>query len=103
VTVNVCHDHYRYGRRKKSVEFNPETADPALDPESLTTLEERKRLVVEGLATLAERERACIVLRDIEGLTTIEVAAVLKVEEVTVRTQIHSARLKLAKYVRSRR
>ena len=42
-------------------------------------------------------------LRDIEGLSTREVAAVLNVEEVTVRSHISSARVKLAKYVRRRK
>jgi RNA polymerase sigma-70 factor (ECF subfamily) len=65
-------------------------------------MRERKRLVAEGLETLAERARARVVLRDIEGLSTAEVAAILGVEEVTVRSQIHSVRLKLARYVRSR-
>ena len=101
VTVNVCNDHHR--RRKCAVELGPQRADPAPDPERALSLKERKRLIVEGLAILAERERACVVLRDIEGLSTAEVAAILDVEEVTVRGQIHSARVKLAKFVRSRR
>lgn len=101
VTVNVCNDHYR--RRKCAVQLCLEKADPAPDPERVLTLKERKQLIVEGLETLAERERASVVLRDIEGLSTAEVASILDVEEVTVRSQVHSARVKLAKYVRSRR
>lgn len=101
VTVNVCNDHYR--RRKGAVELGPQRADPAPDPERVLTLKERKRMIVEGLEILTERERASVVLRDIEGLSTAQVAAILDVEEVTVRTQIHSARVKLARYVRSRR
>jgi RNA polymerase sigma-70 factor (ECF subfamily) len=58
---------------------------------------------MEGLLTLPERERAAVVLRDIEGLSTREVAAILSVEEVTVRSHISSARVKLAKYVRRRK
>ncbi|HEY1756555.1 MAG TPA: sigma-70 family RNA polymerase sigma factor [Bryobacteraceae bacterium] len=101
VTVNVCNDHHR--RRKSALELVPRSeTDPAPDPERALALEERKRLVTEGLATLPERERAAVVLRDIEGLSTAEVAGILGVEEVTVRTQVFSARLKLAKYVRSR-
>jgi RNA polymerase sigma-70 factor (ECF subfamily) len=101
VTVNVCNDHFR--RRKPAMELGPQSADTAPDPERALSLKERQRLIVEGLGTLAERERACVVLRDIEGLSTARVAAILDVEEVTVRGQIHSARVKLAKYVRSRR
>lgn len=85
------------------LELSPQKADPAPDPELVLTLKERQGLIVEGLEILAERQRACIFLRDIEGLSTVEVAAILDVEEVTVRGQIHSARVKLARYVRSRR
>jgi RNA polymerase sigma-70 factor, ECF subfamily len=101
VTVNVCTDHHR--RRKCAEELGVQRADPAPDPEHALSLKERKQVIVEGLAILAERERACIGLRDIEGLSTSEVAAILDVEEVTVRGQIHTARVKLAKYVRSKR
>jgi RNA polymerase sigma-70 factor, ECF subfamily len=103
VTVNICNDHHR--RRKMALELDSRThstADPAPDPERALALEERKRLVMEGLQTLPERERTAVVLRDIEGLSTAEVAGILGVEEVTVRSQVSSARLKLAKYVRSR-
>ena len=98
VTVNVCNDRYR----KKIVvaEPNERAADPSADALMTITLEERKRLLKEGLETLGERERTAIVLRDIEGLSTKEVAKILGVEEVTVRSQISVARVKLAKYVR---
>ena len=79
----------------------PQMADPAPDPERALAFEERRRLVAEGLARLPERERAAIVLLDIEGLSTAEVAGILGVEEGTVRSQVFSARLKLAKFVRS--
>lgn len=101
VTVNVCNDHHR--RRRSVVELGPQRADPAPDPERALTFKERMRLVAEGLGTLTERERASVVLRDIEGLSTAQVAAILDVEETTVRSHIHSARIKLAEYVRSRR
>jgi RNA polymerase sigma-70 factor, ECF subfamily len=100
VTVNVCNDHFR--RRRVVVGLDVESPDPAPDALRVLTLDERKRLVMEGLAILAERERTAVVLRDIEGLSTAEVAGILGVEEVTVRSQIFSARGKLAKYVRSR-
>src|SRR5580704_7086952 len=100
VTVNVCNDHHR--RRMPVAELDEHRADPAPDPERALTLDERKRLLVDGLATLAERERACVVLRDIEGLSTAETAAILGVEEGTVRSHISTARVKLARYVRNR-
>jgi RNA polymerase sigma-70 factor (ECF subfamily) len=98
VTVNVCNDWYR--KRIIVAEPDERAADPSADALAVITLDERKRLLAEGLQTLGERERAAIVLRDIEGLSTHEVAKILGVEEVTVRSQICVARVKLAKYVR---
>ena len=85
------------------MELEADFADAAPDPERILAEEERKRLLMDGLQTLPERERAAVVLRDIEGLSTREVAAILRVEEVTVRSQISMARVKLAKYVRRRK
>jgi RNA polymerase sigma-70 factor (ECF subfamily) len=98
VTVNVCNDWYR--KRTVVAEPNEHAADPAHDALTTITLDERKRLLREGLESLGERERTAIVLRDIEGLSTKEVARILGVEEVTVRSQISVGRVKLAKYVR---
>lgn len=100
VTVNVCNDWHR--RRPPVAEPDANAADPSADALTAITLAERKRLLAEGLKTLGERERAAIVLRDIEGLSTQEVAKILGIEEVTVRSQISVARVKLAKYVRKR-
>jgi len=101
VTVNVCNDRFR--RLSVPVaEPDERQADPGPDPLGLLTMDERKRILMEGLQTLGERERAAVVLRDIEGLTTREVAEILGIEEVTVRGHISAARVKLAKYVRRR-
>jgi RNA polymerase sigma-70 factor (ECF subfamily) len=101
VTVNICNDRYR--RRPLVMELDTEFLDSAPNPERALEIEERKRLLMDGLQTLPERERAAVVLRDIEDLSTREVAAILSVEEVTVRSHISSARVKLAKYVRRRK
>jgi RNA polymerase sigma-70 factor, ECF subfamily len=101
VTVNVCNDHIR--RRVLVKSPDERLADPSPDASRARELDDRKRLLMEGLATLAARERAAVVLRDIEGLSTREVAAILEIEEVAVRSQISVARVKLAKYVRSRK
>jgi RNA polymerase sigma-70 factor, ECF subfamily len=101
VTVNICNDHHR----RKPLVMQPDAnfMDAAPNPERVLEAEERKRLLLDGLLTLPERERAAVVLRDIEGLSTREVAAILNVEEVTVRSHISSARVRLAKFVRSRK
>jgi RNA polymerase sigma-70 factor, ECF subfamily len=98
VTVNLCHDHFRRTPAIVSTEFD--RPDPAPRIDRVLELDERKRLLTAGLSRLTERERTCVVLRDIEGLPTREVAAILGVEEITVRTHCASARAKLANYVR---
>src|SRR5580700_10784337 len=100
VTVNVCNDHLR--RRVLVMPPDERQADPSPDVSRTLELHDRKRLLMEGLATLSTRERAALVLRDIEGLSTREVATILDIEEVTVRSQISVARVKRAKYVRNR-
>ena len=101
VTVNICNDYYR--RRPPLPEPYAGLADTAPDPPRILTQAERKRLLMEGLQTLGERERAVVILREVEGLSTSEVADIPGVEEVTVRSQISMAKVKLAKYVRSRK
>ncbi len=98
VTVNLCYDYHR--RRPAIVDTEFEHPDPAPRIDRVLEMDERKRLLTAGLRRLSERERTCTVLRDIEGLTTREVAAILGVEEITVRTHCASARAKLAEYVR---
>ena len=55
-------------------------------------------MVAEALATLSNKERAALVLRDLEGLSTKEVAQALGSTQTTVRTQISSARAKIKLY-----
>ncbi len=61
--------------------------------------EAERRLVRAALATLPEKERAAVVLRDIEGLSTREVAEILGSSEGTVRSQISTARVKIRRFV----
>jgi RNA polymerase sigma-70 factor, ECF subfamily len=93
VTVNACQDALR--KRPDWPELAPDhpTMDP--DPESQTNFEQRKRILAAALGRLGVKERAAIVLREIEGLSTEEVARILGSAEVTVRSQISTARTKL--------
>jgi RNA polymerase sigma-70 factor, ECF subfamily len=58
---------------------------------------------VEGLLGLLNTEqRACVVLRNIEGLSYQEIAQALKVNINTVRTRLKRAREKMAEYMKNR-
>jgi len=101
VTVNLCHD---LGRRKKSsrlVAMDEVTArGPASspNPEAVFQAQEMEAKLRTGLAVLGVRERSAIVLRELEGLSTAEVAEALGTSEATVRSQISLARLKLRRF-----
>jgi RNA polymerase sigma-70 factor, ECF subfamily len=56
---------------------------------------EQKRLLMKALGSLPAKERAAVVLREIEGLSTTEVAAVLGSTEGTVRSQVSRAMARL--------
>ncbi len=99
VTVNVCNDVHR-ARRRRGWEpmTGPDPASSQPDPELAWAHQERGRLVEMALKTLPEKERAAVVLRDMQGLSTREVAEILGSSEVTVRSQISVARGKLKKF-----
>jgi RNA polymerase sigma-70 factor (ECF subfamily) len=95
VTVNVCRDIARGRRRSIGL---AEIADPvAPQPDAYHAAEriQQREIIRRGLSCLGEKERAALVLRDVEGLSTREVAGILGSSENTVRSQICSARLKL--------
>lgn len=56
---------------------------------------ENEALVMSMLGSLTEEQRACVVLRDIEGLKYEEVAASLKINLNTVRSRLSRARERL--------
>lgn len=97
-TLNACFDGLR---RRRPAE--PLDAEPAVAPEIDLERDERRRLVAAALRTLPERERAAVVLREIEGLSTAEAAAALGTSEGTVRSQISLAKAKLRRWLENRR
>ncbi|MEZ5398530.1 MAG: RNA polymerase sigma factor [Bryobacteraceae bacterium] len=100
IAVNTCRDHYR--RRRPAGEITGREEAPGCDPESLAGRQEREAMVMEGLAGLGERERMALVLRDLEGLATAEVAVLMGVSEATVRSQNAQARAKLREWISKR-
>jgi RNA polymerase sigma-70 factor (ECF subfamily) len=57
--------------------------------------EQQKQRLMGALAALPVRERTALVLREIEELSTAEVAAALGTSESTVRSQVMKAMAKL--------
>ena len=92
VAVNLCIDRSRVAR--PTVEMpDLRASDPSAESEMLR--DERKQVLMLALATLPARERAAVVLREIEGLATADVAAILGSSEGTVRSQVSTAMARL--------
>ena len=69
--------------------------DKSSDPHNGLANEQRKQLLWRALNDLPEKEKMAVILRDIEGLSTSEVAVILGSTETTVRSQVSRARLKM--------
>jgi RNA polymerase sigma-70 factor, ECF subfamily len=104
--VNACHDLARRSSPGRLVPLDDvrEAEHTAVrgGPEEIeagVSRAEQRRAVQAALATLPAKERAALVLRDIEGLPTAEVARILGSSEVTVRSQVSKARLKIKRFI----
>ncbi len=99
VTVNVCHDARRKRRVSAPVEDAAELPALTADPQRTAIATERRRALEMSLRMLSEKERAVLVLRDLEGLSTEEVARALGTTEATVRSQLSKARVKVRDFL----
>ena len=107
ITVNVCRDSLKK-RQSHSDRFVPlsdgaagmafEITAEHVDAESIVVQAQQHELIAKAIALLPFKERTSIVLRDMEGCTTEEVAQVMKSSATTVRSQISSARKKIRIY-----
>jgi len=98
ITVNVCRDTARRRQRAQSTFVDgegPETIDESPDPYAGLVQKQERLIVQRALSCLPEKERLAIVLRDVEGLSTAEVASILQSSETTVRSQVSRGRLRL--------
>jgi RNA polymerase sigma-70 factor, ECF subfamily len=92
VTVNLCIDRSRTAKPRAEM---PEAAGEEISAEAALIREQQKQRLMSALAALPVRERAALVLREIEELSTAEVAAALGTTEGTVRSQVAKAMSKL--------
>ena len=99
LTVNVCRDLLRRGKRDVSLDIVSHSADALLTPEQSAVAAQQYQMVLDALRKLSPREREAIVLRDLEGRSTGEVAGILGSSETTVRSQLSTGRMKMKNYV----
>ena len=111
ITVNVCRDvlKKRMQQADRIVPIESDADGAALDvacsqdnAEQILLSRQRHELIAQAIATLPHKERASILLRDVEGFSTEAVAEILRSSATTVRSQISSARKKIRDYCRRR-
>jgi RNA polymerase sigma-70 factor (ECF subfamily) len=98
ITVNVCRDTARRRQRRRHTFVDvegPESIDQSPGPYDGLERKQERLILQRALNSLPERERLAIVLRDVEGRTTAEVALILESSETTVRSQVSRGRLRL--------
>ncbi|MDD4956833.1 MAG: RNA polymerase sigma factor [Candidatus Omnitrophica bacterium] len=100
ITVNAAISCYRKRKRSRGMFVNMEQAEERLgyapELEKIHDDAETSGKVERLLAVLSPDQRACVVLRDIEGLSYEEVAQALDVKLNTVRTRLKRAREAMA-------
>lgn len=105
ITMNHTRDYLRKSSRIRQVPFEETISehsipeDEAKIREKEEELAQRKRIVHEAIATLPEKYRIIISLRDIQGLPYEEISRVLRVSPGTVDSRLHRARRMLKKKI----
>jgi len=94
IVANAALDIGRRRRVRDADALTEAVAIPFRDPAEADELQYRLR---GALQTLATRQRAVIVLHDVEGFTHVEISAMLGIPEGTARSDLHHARAALRK------
>lgn len=96
IVRNLVRDRQRHRQRWRMREIEGtdavELVDPAADAEVEAQRQELRRRVWRALASLPEKHREILVLRDYQDLTYAEIAQVLGVALGTVMSRLHRAR-----------
>lgn len=106
IATNTAIDFLRRNRRVSFSDMSdvPEPYVAASEtPEQLLLRGERKVYLDDALATLTNRERMALLLRDVEDIPAEQVALQMNCSMATVRSHIANARIKFRRYWESRK
>lgn len=103
IATNTALDFLRRHNRVSFCQITEAPEGHMETPEATVLRSEHRRWLAEGLKTLTPRERAALVLRDMEDLPAEEVARRLDCSKATVRSHIANARIKLRKFAERRK
>jgi len=103
IATNTAIDFLRRSNRVTFCELDEAPASQAESPEEAVLRSEQREYLKDGLRLLSPRERAALMLRDVEELPAEEVAKRLGCSKATVRSHIANARVKFRRYVENRK
>lgn len=103
IATNTAIDFLRRSGRVTFCEIEEAPVSRAESPEDTLLRAETREYLEDGLRLLTPRERAALMLRDVEGLPAEEVAERLNCSKATVRSHIANARIKFRRYVENRK
>ena len=107
IATNTAIDFLRRHGRVSFCEIDdvqePLSSAPSESPEQMVLRSEHREYLEDGLRLLTERERAALILRDVEDLPAEEVARQLNCSQATIRSHIANARTKFRRYLERRK
>lgn len=103
IAHNTAIDFLRRSGRASFCEIDVNAHVDEESPEEALLRSEQREYLHDGLRLLSPRERAALMLRDVEGLPADEVAKRLNCSKATVRSHIANARTKFRKYIERRK
>jgi RNA polymerase sigma-70 factor (ECF subfamily) len=92
IVANAALDITRRKKVRDADSLADTIASPFRDP---AESDELKRRLIDALGSLGERQRAVIVLHDVEGFKHAEIGQLLGIPEGTARSDLHHARARL--------
>jgi RNA polymerase sigma-70 factor (ECF subfamily) len=99
LTVNVVRMHLRRGRSRPKLVYKEAAmandGEERLGPDELLSRNRRVRALYRLLDRLSEKKRMVLVLHDFEGMTPKQIAELIDVPVITVRTRLFYARKEL--------
>jgi RNA polymerase sigma-70 factor (ECF subfamily) len=103
IATNTAIDFLRRSGRAQFCEIDQAPESHWESPEEAVLRGEHRDYLEDGLRLLSPRERAALLMRDIEDLPAEEVARRLDCSKATVRSHIANARTKLRRYMERRK
>src|SRR5271169_2397207 len=103
IATNTAIDFMRRSGRTTFCDIDQAPESHAESPEQSLLRSEQRNYLEDGLRLLSPRERAALMLRDVEGLPAEEVAQMLNCSKATVRSHIANGRTKFQRYIERRK